>query len=107
MTYISGPVPITYTNNELRQLIDDYISQVKGVFTYKSLCSYIVAKAKEENRVEGAPNTEYSSSELSIAAGYDVSRILWEKIWNKEIFIVFGENHYQAHYNNDTRFLKP
>lgn len=80
MTYNYGPVPITYTNNELCKLIDDYISQVKGEFTYKNLCGYIVAKAKEEAKVEGAPHTEYSSSELSVTAGYDVSRILWDKI---------------------------
>ena len=105
-TFKSGPVPLTYTDEELLQLIDNYISESHGEFSYKNLCYYIVAKAKEEGKVEGAPHTEYSRSEMSINAGYKVSRILWEKIWNKEIYIVFGENPYQAHYNDDLRFLK-
>lgn len=105
-TYKSGPVPLTYTDDELSHLIDEYISDSNGEFSYKNLCYHIVARAKEEGKVEGAPHTEYSRCEMSIIAGYKVSRILWEKIWNKEIYIVFGENPYQAHYNGDTRFLR-
>ena len=57
------------------------------------------------NKAEGAPNTKYSSSDISIADGIRVSRILWEKIWNKEIFIAFGDNPYRAQYKDDTRFF--
>ena len=61
-TYKSGPVPLTYTDDELLHLIDAYISDSNGEFSYKNLCYYIVAKAKEEGKVEGAPHTEYSRS---------------------------------------------
>lgn len=106
MTYKTGPVPITYTDEELEQLISSYIAEANDEFSYRNICYYIVAKAKEEGKVQGAPHTEYTGNEISISAGNRISRILWEKIWSKEIFIAFGENPYHAHYNGDTRFLK-
>lgn len=100
-----NPVPVTYSDQELKSLIDNYLSDIKGEFSYKGVCHYVVNEAKRNNKAEGAPNTKYSSSDISIADGIRVSRILWEKIWNKEIFIAFGDNPYRAQYKDDTRFF--
>lgn len=102
----SNSVPVTYTDQELKNLIDKYLSDMEGEFSYKDMCHYVVNEAKRNNKVEGAPNTKYSSSDISIADGIRVSKILWEKIWNKEIFVAFGENPYRARYRDDTRFYK-
>ena len=94
----SNPVPVTYDDQELLSLIDKYLSEIHGEFSYKGVCHYVVNEAKRNNKVEGAPHTHYTSS------GIRISKILWEKIWNKEVFIVFGDNPYLGQYNNDVRF---
>lgn len=102
----SNPVPVIYTDQELKILIDKYLLDMKGEFSYKGVCHYVVNEAKCNNKVEGAPNTKYSSSDISIADGIRISKALWEKIWKKEIFIAFGDNPYRGRYNDDTRFYK-
>lgn len=101
-----NPVPVTYDDQEIKKLIDKYLSDIDGEFSYLGVCHYIVNEAKRNNKVEGAPNTKYSSNEISISDGIRISKVLWEKIWNKEIFIAFGENKYRANYPGDTRFFK-
>lgn len=105
-TQVSNPVPVTYDDRELKELIDKYLSDIEGEFSYHGVCRYVVNEAKRNNRVEGAPNTKYTSNEISIPDGIRISKILWEKIWNKEIIIAFGENKYRANYLGDTRFYK-
>ena len=102
----SGPVPLTYTDLEIHQLVDNFIKESKGEFSYKRICDYIVSMAKQDGKVEGAPYAEYRSFEISISDGYTISRVLWEKIWNKEIIIAFGENSYRCYSNGDKRFIK-
>lgn len=105
-TQVSDPVPVTYDNQELEELIDKYLSDINGEFSYLGVCHYVVNEAKRNNRVEGAPNTKYSSSDISIPDGIRISKLLWEKIWDKEIIIVFGENKYRANYPGDIRLYK-
>lgn len=42
---------------------------------------------------------------MSPLSAIEVSKCLWELIWDKRIFIAFGENPYAAHYAGDTRFV--
>ena len=106
MTYNYGPVPVIYSYEELKGLIDRYIEKANDESSFKEICQHILYTAKENGRVKGAPHAEYISSELCIDCSYKISRILWEKVWNREIYIAFGENPYRAHYNGDTRFMK-
>lgn len=46
-----------------------------------------------------------SSREMSPLSAIEVSKCLWELIWDKRIFIAFGENPYAARYAGDTRFI--
>lgn len=105
MTYDSNPVPVTYTQEELRQVIDDYLKGVTTEFSFRCLCSHIVEKAIKEGKVRDASHTQYSSREMSPLSAIEVSKCLWELIWDKRIFIAFGENPYAAHYSGDTRFV--
>lgn len=105
-TIVSGSVPVTYDDQELLDMIEKYLSGRNEEISFIQLCHYVVNEAKRNGRVEGAPTTRYSSSDLSIPDGIRISKILWEKIWNKEIFIAFGENPYRAHRTGDIRFIK-
>ncbi len=105
MTYDSNPVPVTYTQEELKHIIKDYIKDVNSEFSFRGLCYHIVQKAISEGKVRDASTTQYSSRELNPFSSIEVSKCLWEFIWDKKIFIAFGENPYVAHYSNDTRFV--
>ena len=51
-------------------------------------------------------NGVYVTPDISIADGIRISKILWEKIWNKEIIIAFGDNPYRGIGKDDVRFYK-
>lgn len=104
MTYDPNPVPVTYTDDELREKIREYTTSVSE-FTFKSLCNYIVHEAKAEKKCENAETTQYKSSEINPAAGTKISKLLWELIWKKRLIIDFMYNQYVSTYPNDTRFL--
>lgn len=105
MTYNPNPVPVTYTQEELKQVIDVFLKEVTTEFSFRGLCSHIVEKAIKEGKVRDASHTQYSNRELSPLSAIEVSKCLWELIWDKRIFIAFGENPYAAHYAGDTRFV--
>lgn len=105
ITYDSNPVPVTYTQEELRQVIDNYLKDVTTEFSFRGLCSYIIDKAIAEGKVPNASHTQYSSREITPLSAIEVSKYLWELIWDKKIFIAFGENLYVARYVGDTRFV--
>ena len=103
--YDSNPVPVTYTQAELEQVIDDFIKETSREFSFRRLCSHIIEKAISEKKVEKAETTQYSSREMNPLSSIEVSRYLWKLIWDKKIFIAFGENPYAPTYKNDTRFV--
>ena len=59
-----NPVPVTYDNQELLGIVDKYLSEMDGEFSYKGVCRYVVNEAKRNDKVEGAPHTKYSSSDI-------------------------------------------
>ena len=44
-------VSVTYTDTELRNLVEEYITQQKSEFTLKGVCSYILYWAVEDGKV--------------------------------------------------------
>ncbi len=101
----SNPVPVEYTEEEMREKVLHYIDEVKEEFSFKVLSSYIINMAKKEQKVKDADHTQYSSSnEMNSTSSILLSKILWELIWDKKIFIAFGVNPYSTHYTGDTRF---
>lgn len=51
MTINNNPVSVTYTDSELRNLVEEYITQQKTDFTLKGVCSYILYWAVEDGKV--------------------------------------------------------
>lgn len=103
--YDYNPVPLTYSQSELAQLVDEYLNGVSFVCTYKEICRFILDKAITEGRVENANSTEYSSREISPLSSIEISKYLWSLIWDKKIFIAFGGNPFIAQHTDDVRFI--
>lgn len=51
MTNNNNPVSVTYTDCELRNLVEEYITQQKSGFTLKGVCSYVLYWAVEDDKV--------------------------------------------------------
>lgn len=100
------PLAVSYTDVELKNKISNFIDLSDYEVTYKQLCNYILNEAKKEGKLKKEANTEYSEIEMLPSDATKISRILWQKIWDKEIFIDFNKNPYSSNYPNDTVFIK-
>ena len=103
--YNSNPVPVEYTEEEMKEKVLTFINDRKGEFSFRTLSNFIVQTAMNEQKVKDAAHTQYSSNEMDPLSSIQLSKILWELIWDKKVFIAFGENPYMAHYAGDTRFV--
>lgn len=87
-------ISVTYSDERLCTLVEEYITMQKQEFTFKDLCSYVLYWAKEEGKTV---NTGlYESNELDTADGDCLARIP-EKIKQEGRIVVA---------DNNTRFLK-
>lgn len=48
---MNNPIKIDYSDAELRNLVEEYITQQKSEFTLKGACSYILYWALEDGKV--------------------------------------------------------
>ncbi len=46
-------ISVTYTDQQLRILIEEFIAMQHSEFTFKGVCSYILYRAMEEGRTKG------------------------------------------------------
>lgn len=51
MSNNNTPESVTYSDAELRNLVEEYITQQKNEFTLKGVCSYILYWAVEDDKV--------------------------------------------------------
>lgn len=105
MYYNPNPVPVEYTEEEMREKVLSYIDNIASEFSFKMLSNHIISSAIQDQKVKNASQTQYGSREMDPESSILLSKILWELIWSKKIFIIFGENPYSAHYTGDTRFV--
>ncbi len=54
MSNNNNPVSVSYTDAELRNLVEEYITQQKEEFALKHVCSYILYWAVEDGKVAEA-----------------------------------------------------
>lgn len=57
-------VPLTYSDSELRNLIEEYITQQKAEFTFGGVCSYIAYWAMEDGMKSGNSKIIYESNKI-------------------------------------------
>lgn len=85
MTTNANPISVTYSDEKLRILVEEYITMQKKEFTFKGVCSYILHRAMEEERTkdEGL----YESDQLSSADSERVSKIMDKIVAEQRIAI--------------------
>ena len=84
----NNPISITYSNESLRILIEEYITQQKSVFTLQGVCSYVLYWAMEDGHTSG--DGIFESDQLSQADCYRISQLL-AKIASEGRISVSGE----------------
>ena len=70
-------ISVTYSDERLCTLVEEYITMQKHEFTFKEVCSYVLYWAKEEGKT--ANTGLYESNELDKADSDRLAQIL-EKI---------------------------
>lgn len=71
-------ITITYSDERLRTIVEEFITMQKHEFTFKDLCSYVLYWAKEEGKT--ANTGLYESNQLDAADCERVSAILHKVI---------------------------
>ena len=67
MTTITNPISVTYSDEKLRILVEEYITQQKNEFTFKGVCAYILYWAMEDGKVADAQGTLCEGNQLAQA----------------------------------------
>lgn len=98
MTANTNPIQVTYSNERLRTLVEEYITMQKHEFTFSGLCSYVLYWAKEEGKT--ANTGLYESNQLSSADSERISIILRKIV--KEGRLACGTNSFV----DDTQLVK-
>ena len=105
-TYIYGPsqLSLKYEDDKLNDLIGKYISD-NGEFSYSQLCNHILSLADKENMLDKQPYTSYSQITLTYNDIIRINKYLWERIWDKEIMILFTNSLDMYHRDGETYFI--
>ena len=61
----NNAIIINYSDESLRILVDEYITQQRREFTFKGLCSYILYWAMEDGKTANTGNAIYDSYQMS------------------------------------------
>lgn len=104
--YGETPVRMKYSEEELQKKVNEKIESMKNRFSFKSLCVQIFSDALLYNKLDKDDDTAYYNPIMSQEDGEKISRILWEKIWGKELFIDFFKGKYDMNNSNDVFFCK-
>ena len=108
MKYDSNPVHLLYENEELRDrilMIIEGRDKTTGI-TFVNLCYQVIQMGFQENKVMIPEDTIITSEELAPEEQVRVSRILWELIWDRKIFLLFGRSDLLGLSNGEDRFVK-
>ena len=92
MLLSNTPTAVTYTNAELRSLVEEFIFQQKKEFTFKSLCSFILYWAIEEGKTAGNGSAVLESNVLQRSDQERVRCILESIVKDGRIAIAHGDN---------------
>ena len=68
------PISVTYSDERLRTLVEEFITMQKHEFTFKDLCSYVLYWAKEEGKT--TTSGLYESNQLDAEDCERISVIL-------------------------------
>lgn len=83
---------VTYSNAELRNLVEEFVVQQKKEFTFKNLCSFVLYWAMEEGKTADNDSAFRESNELPKSDQDRVGRILDSVVKDGRIATVSGDN---------------
>ena len=86
------PISVTYSDERLRTLVEEYITMQKREFTFSGLCSYILYWAKEEGKTANAGL--YESNELDAADSDRLCQILGKIVKEGRIVVTDGNTRF-------------
>ena len=92
----NSPVTLAFSNAEIRILIEEFISQQEKVFTFRSLCSFILYRAMEEGKTVGICSAIRESNELQDSDQNRVWCILESIVKDGRIAIAHGGNIFEV-----------
>lgn len=92
MTNNNNQISVTYTDSELRNLVEEYITQQKFGFTLKGVCSYILYWAVEDGKTAEGKNL-IESDVLSYEEQVRVRQVLEEIVEDGRIAANNGETY--------------
>ena len=108
MKYDTNPVHLLYSNEEPRDrilMVMESRDHTTGI-TFVNLCYQIIQIGFQENKVVIPEDSIVTSEELAAEEQVRVSRILWELIWDRKIFLLFGRSDLLGLSNGEDRFVK-
>ena len=97
MSLNNTPIAVTYSDAELRILVEEFIYQQKQEFTFKSLCSFILYWAMQEGKTTGDGSAIRENNELQESDQDRIRLILESIVKDGRICKMSGD---------DTRYLK-
>ena len=105
MTYDPNPVPVLFTDTELYEHVTGIVANmnVGDTISFNQICAQIIQMAEEEGKLK--PNTQYSSSELRCSDQKRVSAIMWELIFDRMVYTIFGSYRWFGRGEDDTLFV--
>ena len=76
MSTNTQPISVTYSDEMLRILVEEYITQQKTDFTFKGVCAYILYWAMEDSKVADAQGTLCEGNELQPSDQHRIQKVL-------------------------------
>ena len=70
------PITVAYSDADLRNLVEEYITQQKVTFAFKSACSYVLYWAMEDYKVVNSDSSLIEGNELHERDSERIKRIL-------------------------------
>lgn len=87
----NNPVTVTFSDEKLRILVEEYITQQRRAFTLNGVCSYVLYWAMEDGKTTNAGL--YESNQLSQTDSDHISAVL-EKIVDEGRIAATGKDTY-------------
>ena len=88
----NNTISINYSDEKLRILVEEYITQQRNSFTLKGACAYVLYWAMEDGHTLPAAGALYQSDKLSPADCQRVSAVL-QKIVREGRIVADGEQY--------------
>ena len=88
----NNAIGIDYSDQRLRVLVEEYITQQRGTFSLQSACAYVLYWAMEDGHTQPAAGALYQSDKLLPADCQRVSAVL-QKIVREGRIAADGEHY--------------